>query len=370
MVKAAWLKQLLCCCLVFLAQRVLSLAISSNIEKKTSSVTVSGLSGGAYFAVQFHVANSQLISGAGILAGGPYFCSEGSLLIAEGRCMRLPQDIPVNRLIHFTEQTHKTTHTIDAPSHLMDDRIWLLSSTSDTVVAVGVVEALREYYSYFLRDADSQIRAVFNQSGEHAFLTLTEGSECLYKGDPYINACNYDAAGAMLQHLYEDSLTPPAIDAPADGLEKGELIHFPQADFLEVGWTLYEAALGELGYVYIPMSCANGSIPSCQLHISFHGCKQTIHDIGEQYMLNTGIGRWAGENNLVVLFPQARRTALNPKGCWDWWGYTGIDYASQLGIQMATVKRMAMSFKMPDEIADLYNKNKNIMHSPANSDSI
>ena len=33
-------------------------------------------------------------------------------------------------------------------------------------------------------------------------------------------------------------------------------------------------------------------------------------------------------------------TVLNPKGCFDWWGYTGLDYASNLGIQMAAVKRM------------------------------
>jgi hypothetical protein len=51
--------------------------------------------------------------------------------------------------------------------------------------------------------------------------------------------------------------------------------------------------------------------------------------------------RRAAANDLVVLYPQVRRTVpLNPKGCFDWWGYTGPDYASQLGVQMHAVRGM------------------------------
>lgn len=32
---------------------------------------------------------------------------------------------------------------------------------------------------------------------------------------------------------------------------------------------------------------------------------------------------WADANNIVVVFPQATSNLLNPKGCWDLWGYTG-----------------------------------------------
>src|SRR6187549_1547401 len=41
-----------------------------------ATVTVSGLSSGAFFAHQFHVAFSSLVKGAGIVAGGPYGCVE------------------------------------------------------------------------------------------------------------------------------------------------------------------------------------------------------------------------------------------------------------------------------------------------------
>jgi len=37
-----------------------------------TQISVSGLSSGAFFAVQFHVAFSSTIMGAGIVAGGAY----------------------------------------------------------------------------------------------------------------------------------------------------------------------------------------------------------------------------------------------------------------------------------------------------------
>ena len=50
--------------------------------------TVSGLSSGAYMAVQFHVAFSGIVRGVGVVAGGPYYCAEGQLLTnALNRCM-------------------------------------------------------------------------------------------------------------------------------------------------------------------------------------------------------------------------------------------------------------------------------------------
>src|SRR4051794_41269407 len=39
-------------------------------------VTVSGISSGAFFAHQFHVAYSGLVKGAGMVAGGLYACAE------------------------------------------------------------------------------------------------------------------------------------------------------------------------------------------------------------------------------------------------------------------------------------------------------
>jgi hypothetical protein len=60
------------------------------------------------------------------------------------------------------------------------------------------------------------------------------------------------------------------------------------------------------GYVYVPDSCMSNGTNSnnCQLHVSFHGCEQTIDDIGQQFLLETGYNRWAAVNNLIILYPQ------------------------------------------------------------------
>ena len=288
------------CCLLFKFNGLAAApATTENI-----SATVSGLSGGAFFATQFHVAHSAIVHGAGILAGGPYYCAEDSLLLAEGRCMRLPADISVEALVAITEATFETTRTIDAPANLATHRVWMLSATSDSVVARGVVEKLHDYYAHFLRDPATQLSGVFNESGEHAFLTVADGSPCLYKGEPFINACGYDAAGALLQHLYSGELVTPHADAAPSGLGGGDgkLLQFAQNAFLPVGWALEAAALGELGYVYVPSACKPGNsssssssssaASSCRVHAAFHGCEQTVHDIGLTYMLETGLGKW------------------------------------------------------------------------------
>ena len=51
-------------------------------------VAVAGLSSGAYMATQAHVAFSDHIRGAAVLAGGPYACAHGDLGTALGTCMK------------------------------------------------------------------------------------------------------------------------------------------------------------------------------------------------------------------------------------------------------------------------------------------
>jgi len=303
----------------------------------SDEIRISGLSGGGFFAAQFHVAYSSLVQGVGVLAGGPFYCAMGDIDLAEGRCMRFPEDIDVDELIEITKLTYETTRTIDNPDNMKDDRVWMLTATEDSVVATGVVEKLEKYYTHFLSDPSTQIEAVYNQTGEHSYLTLNYGSECDYLGKPYINDCDYDAAGILLQHLYGHKLNDPVDDDL--GLDSGYVIEFNQREYLDEAYTLEGAALNTVGYLYVPNQCEDANA-GCTVHVAFHGCEQTVWDIGETYVLDTGYNRWAAANDMIVLYPQALRTDLNPKGCWDWWGYTGEDYASKLGVQMSTVYQM------------------------------
>ena len=58
------------------APRSTAARLPGGLGLDRGTVTVSGLSSGGFFAHQFHVAHSDLVTGAGILAGGPYGCVE------------------------------------------------------------------------------------------------------------------------------------------------------------------------------------------------------------------------------------------------------------------------------------------------------
>ena len=51
-----------------------TLQLVPNLDR--SAITVSGLSSGGFMAHQFHIAFSKLVTGAGIIAGGPFRCVE------------------------------------------------------------------------------------------------------------------------------------------------------------------------------------------------------------------------------------------------------------------------------------------------------
>lgn len=42
----------------------------------------------------------------------------------------------------------------------------------------------------------------------------------------------------------------------------------------------------------------------------------------------------------LLAFPQVTKSValpMNPHGCWDWWGYTGDDYAWRTGAQQTVL---------------------------------
>ena len=44
------------------------------------------------------------------------------------------------------------------------------------------------------------------------------------------------------------------------------------------------------------------------------------------------------------MYPQIEKSLFNPKGCWDWWGYTGEDYDIRSGSQVAGVAALIDAF--------------------------
>jgi poly(3-hydroxybutyrate) depolymerase len=76
--------------------------------------------------------------------------------------------------------------------------------------------------------------------------------------------------------------------------------------------------------------------------VAFHGCKQSAAVVGNDFYSNTGYNYWADSNNIIVLYPQVNASTVpfNPDGCWDWFGYTGQDYALKSGSQLTAIHAM------------------------------
>jgi poly(3-hydroxybutyrate) depolymerase len=305
------------------------------------TVTVSGVSSGGYMAGQLHVAHSGVVRGVGVLAAGPYFCARGSVITAYYNCMTPGAWTPLPAVEQLKREADAfaRARAIDPTSNLADARVWLFSGSNDRTVDRSVVDALRAFYLGF-GVAPERIAFVTDRPAGHAMITLAAGSACAATGPPFINDCDFDAAGELLAHLL-GPLEPPAAK------ESGRIIRFDQKAF--AGGDAYSIGMAESGYAYLPRVCETAR---CRVHVAFHGCRQNVAAIGERFVREAGYNRWADANRLIVLYPQTTSRdgwgvaagrwsfVFNPRGCWDWWGYGGPQYATKAGPQVAAVKAM------------------------------
>jgi hypothetical protein len=176
-------------------------------------------------------------------------------------------------------------------------------------------------------------------AGDSRFRKLACGEEA----PPFIVDCDRDAAELLLRHLY-----PKGFRGTPGEPGRESLRAFDQTEFFDAGDR--SGSLAEVGYVYVPASCADGGAAApCRLHVAFHGCSQNEAAIDDDFYWDGGYNRWAEANRIVVLYPQATAWRAgwdpfglggNPNGCWDWWGYSGSDYAGREGTQMRAVRAM------------------------------
>jgi poly(3-hydroxybutyrate) depolymerase len=294
-----------------------------------AQVTVSGLSSGGYMAVQFHVAYSALISGAGVLAAGPYYCAEDSLSHALRRCMSAGEEIPTDRLLEITSHL-ALRDEIDPIASLASDRVWIFHGASDHTVDKPVVDALQAYYETLV--APENVLRVEHPRAGHTFPTMASGVPCAMTSSPYVGHCEFDAAGQLLAHLY-GSLQP----ATPGSWRRESLQEFDQRPYAQATGS---RALADTGWLFLPPACASGT--ACRLHVVFHGCKQGATEIGRAFIESAGYLEVAQANDIVLLFPQIAPSyqPLNAMGCWDYWGYEGNTYAVRRGSQLAAVRMM------------------------------
>ncbi|WP_294533274.1 poly(3-hydroxybutyrate) depolymerase [uncultured Rhodoblastus sp.] len=312
--------------------------------------SVSGISSGAFMAVQFGVAWSSIVKGVGVVAGGPYYCAQAKasdffneyispILTATGPCMNGPPPDLAPMLEAVTQKAAEAA--IDPPDLVKRQKIYLFHGYNDAVVARSVTDAAERFYRTWLGNAASGNLFYQNALGAgHSFVVANrqdpELDSCADNKKPYIDRCGYDQAGIILQHIYG------ALNPPTPGPLGGTLKSFDQSHY--TGSDIPGAlSLSDKGYVFVPKSCEQGA--GCRVHVALHGCLQDAGSIGKLFVRQSGYNAWADSNRIIVLYPQTESSPflpLNPKACWDWWGYVTHDssYVAKSGKQIAAIKSM------------------------------
>ncbi|MEQ1577114.1 MAG: poly(3-hydroxybutyrate) depolymerase [Hyphomicrobium sp.] len=309
-----------------------------------SQTSVSGISSGAYMAGQFELAHAKIVSGAAIIAGGPWGCAESAFAgmmpgfgaemmninKAVNGCMSNKMaalGVPNPAVLAEKAKRRAADGELDPTSDAASDRVYLFSGQQDRTVVPAIVQSARAFYAA-LGVPDANIQFEQSYPAGHAFVTDDSGLSCEKTGEPYVVDCDYDQAGALLKHIYGK------LNARAEPAE-GSIAEFDQRPYTE---KLGSHGLSGTGLVYIPKSCVDEK--GCRVHIAFHGCAQNRMTVGEDFAHESGLTRWAGTNRLIILFPQTATLPSNPQGCWDWWGYTGGNFLTRDAKQIVAVKRM------------------------------
>jgi len=296
-------------------------------------------------AGQFQLAHAKQVTGAAIIAGGPWGCAEsafsGMMMPGMGGEMlninKAINGCMANKMAAFgvpdaaglAEKAKRKSAdgALDPISEVSADRVYLFTGKQDRTVVPEIVQSARKFYAG-LGVPDANVLFESSYPAGHAFVTDDAGLSCEKTGEPYVVDCDYDQAGALLKHIY-GPLNPRASSL------SGTLSEFDQRPYTE---KLGSHGLSGTGLVYVPKACA--AEKGCRVHIAFHGCAQNRMTVGEDFARGSGLARWADTNKIIVLFPQTATLPSNPQGCWDWWGYTGENFLTRDAKQVVAVERM------------------------------
>lgn len=265
-----------------------------------SSVSVSGISSGGFFAGQLGVAYSDVFPvGFGVFAGGPYDCARNQpVSLSTSWPISLWRHLADGIVTQYTLCMYNNNPSITTPvanmkawsgskiapvTNLQNRKIYLWEGSLDTTVGPNVVNALQAELSNF--DDSAKVSYITTSGASHTFPTDFDGAgdnACSTSTSPYISNCNYDGAGAVLEWMYG------SLNARNTGTLTGSVVSFAQTG-------LYGASgMDTTGYLYVPASCQNGSTV-CKLHVALHGCLQSYSNIQMTFIENTGYNKWAGK---------------------------------------------------------------------------
>lgn len=281
-----------------------------------TSITVSGISSGAFMGLQLMLTNSASLDGAALVAGGPYLCAMASPFIAVQVCMKKPESVDLEKLAALISASDH-----DDFKNLNGKRIHFYHGLKDSVVQWK--SSLKATELIPLINKQTQVSLHLLPEMSHTWPTVDTGGACHEEKSPWMGQCQMDFAGLALLGLYGPlKAKKAAVLSSLVGLD----VESSAASFL-----------AKKAYAYVPQSCTKSA---CSLHIALHGCAMNEKSIGDLFIKKSGLNEWAESNKIVVLYPQVSESDSNPHACWDWFGYTGTNYAKKEGAQQEALMKL------------------------------
>ncbi|MFF8407724.1 hypothetical protein ACF1AB_31915 [Streptomyces sp. NPDC014846] len=285
---------------------------------------ITGVSSGGFMATQLQVAYSATFDGAGVFAAGPYDCGQGHVI----KFVTCDLGLGVDDLERQAEDW-ASEGRIDPVANLRGKPVYTYHGYLDPVVNPLVSRAGVDFYDHFGAD-------VTYHSGDpagHSWPTPDGVVPCSLTLPPFLNDCHNDPQREMLT-TWLGGVNPRNTGTP-----KGTLTHFDQNAYVP-GGSARDLSMDSTGQLYVPPACASGA--PCKLVVALHGCLSAQQLLGTSFAEKGNLDTYADTNNLVVLYPQAVSSLwpVNPQGCWDWFGYTGSDFAVKSAPQMTAIVSM------------------------------
>ncbi len=288
---------------------------------------------------------------------------------AVGVCMQNPDKAKID---WPAVDQNETDHLIDPTNLIRNQKILIYQGSGDHVVHPEMKDKLKEFY-HEMKVPDSNLKLV-GTTGAHNFPTdLKDQNSCFSQSVPYISSCQLDLAGEILKHL--TGLQNPIRSLDREANEKN--LYQVTQELTGPDANLRPKSVADYGYLAASDFCLNHP-EQCSVHVALHGCEmsdsfdsvfdkvysdsakkgylkmrtekesfpmsplpyleqRTIRYGALRFALNSGYLDYVAQNKLIVLFPQTWITEdnypLNPKGCWDWYGWTGRSYATNQGAE-------------------------------------
>ena len=205
----------------------------------------------------------------------------------------------------------------------------------------SVVAAVGTFYAAFV--APEAIRFETTVPAAHAMVTLAWGEPCEAFEEPFINDCDYDLAGAILQQMYGPLAAPDeAGDEPA-----GDIVAFDQAPF-DPGRQDQRPRRHRAICSFPRVPGGGRPLPAARRPARVRADARPASARPSSATPATTAGPPStASSSSIRRRPRSSGSLLgvdlpwpNPQGCWDWWGFTGPDYALKSAPQITAITAM------------------------------